>query len=1028
MKKVVLAVLLGMWAATGTVWAAHYGVIVGLNKYSSSYGAGALNGCVPDANNIYSNSIKRGGWTAGTVTKLLDSAGTKTAIRQAVSNYAATAVSGDTFFYFQSSHGGQNSGKSVYLCTYNADYDDTELAADLGKFAAGVKMVVMVDACHSGGLFQSVKAGTRALAPAAGGWDLAGNVTRIMDENRAAALARGTLGVEKLVSASEIGWVTAADYNQYSWDGNTGGLFTDKVIEGWTNAPASSCDLNGDKYANFWELYKYASNVAFNAEYEYTTAKAFNTNVLVSMIAGWVGSSAPGGLVVFSNMVDQVATVGQALVVPVGAYTSGTTTPAVVTMTTVQAGASYGSGRLTFTPSADGIYAFNFTATNATGGSASATLTVNALLAAPALSAATAIGNDRFTANWTAVAGAGNYALDVATAATFSPGGSGQLTVLATNLNTGLATGWEYVNGASNAGTYHKLITATDPGVVSPSFSTVGFTNALANFSVATFGGSTANGLVVSYSLDGGSSWTRAGTNTGATASSPYVMGSLALPAGALGQPAVRVKWHCPGATGSIGIRLQNLVVSGAQPAGASTLVVSGQSVAGTSQTVTGLEMGTPYYWRVRAVGNLNGPYSSTGTVTTTAADSAPAFAAIAGQSATVGELFALDVSSHVSGSPAPALALVSSTASGADYGFAGGTLSFTPSVSGAFAFVFRASNALGVAGATVDVAVAAAPVYVPTASIANLSSNSFSVNWTATTGGSTYQVQVATDGTFSGGGSGESVVVATNAANTNVAPQGWTYNISASSSGYPILGYSSNVVQSPVFSTVGLTSLAIDFKARTYGGLNALTNTVTVSISTDGGSNWAVVGTVTPTTTTLTSYGALDASAYVGFASVCVKWQALAAGANKGAGIQALSVTGTEPSGAGSILVDETVAALTYAVTGLEVDTPYHVRVRATGGTWSEIVSTTTTAGGGGATPAPEPVVITQMPVDGNPMCIQIQSAVGVTYALQYTTNLMAMTPVWVQVSATNGHGGVVTLEDADCSGVQRFYRIVKP
>jgi hypothetical protein len=390
--------------------------------------------------------------------------------------------------------------------------------------------------------------------------------------------------------------------------------------------------------------------------------------------------------------------------------------------------------------------------------------------------------------------------------------------------------------------------------------------------------------------------------------------------------------------------------------------------------------------------------------------------------------MFALDVSSHVSGSPAPALALVSSTASGADYGFAGGTLSFTPSVSGSFAFVFRASNALGVAGATVDVAVAAAPVYVPTASIANLSSNSFSVNWTATTGGSTYQVQVATDGTFSGGGSGESVVVATNAANTNVAPQGWTYNISASSSGYPILGYSSNVVQSPVFSTVGLTSLAIDFKARTYGGLNALTNTVTVSISTDGGSNWAVVGTVTPTTTTLTSYGALDASAYVGFASVCVKWQALAAGANKGAGIQALSVTGTEPSGAGSILVDETVAALTYAVTGLEVDTPYHVRVRATGGTWSEIVSATTTAGGGVETPVPQPVEITQVPIDGNPMCIQIQSAAGVTYALQYTTNLMAMTPVWVQVSATNGHGGVVTLEDADCSGVQRFYRIVKP
>ncbi|HRT06634.1 MAG TPA: caspase family protein, partial [Kiritimatiellia bacterium] len=627
MKKVLKIGLMAFLALAGIASAANYGVFVGLNKYNSSYiGSDSwLNGCVPDANHVYTNAILRGDWTAGTVTKLLDSAGTKAAIRTAISNGIATAVSGDTFFYYHSSHGGQNSGKSVYLCTYNADYQDTELAADLAKFASGVKVIVMVDACHSGGLFQSVKAGTRALAPASGGWDLAGNVTRLIEEIRTGELARGAKDAGKLISASEIGWVTAANYDQYSWDGDSGGLFTDKVIEGWTNAPASSCDLNGDKYANFWELYKYASNVAYNADYEYTTAMAYNTNVLLGSIAGWIGSAAPGGLVTFSNLADQVATVGQTLVVPVGAYTSGTTTPAVVTMSTVQAGASYGGGNLTFTPPTDGVYVFNFSATNATGGSASATLTVNALLAAPPLLAATGIGNDRFTANWSAVAGAASYALDVATATSFSPGGSGALSVLASNLNTGLSTGWEYVNGASNAGTYHKLITATDPGVVSPSFSTVGFTNALAGFSVATFGGSTANGLVVSYSLDGGSTWTRVGTNTSATASSPYVAGSMDLPAGALGQAGVRVKWHCPGATGSIGIRLQNLAVSGAQPAGASTLVVNGQGVAGTSQTVTGLAMGTPYYWRVRAVGNLNGPYSATGTVTTTAADSAPA-------------------------------------------------------------------------------------------------------------------------------------------------------------------------------------------------------------------------------------------------------------------------------------------------------------------------------------------------------------------------------------------------------------------
>jgi len=114
------------------------------------------------------------------------------------------------------------------------------------------------------------------------------------------------------VTSSEIGWITAADYDQYSWDGgpNGGGVFTDKVIEGWTNNPPNSCDLNGDNYANFYEFYDYSWDVANTAEYEYTTAMAHNTNVLLATLAGWVGDEPPGGLIVFSNMTAQTVTVG----------------------------------------------------------------------------------------------------------------------------------------------------------------------------------------------------------------------------------------------------------------------------------------------------------------------------------------------------------------------------------------------------------------------------------------------------------------------------------------------------------------------------------------------------------------------------------------------------------------------------------------------------------------------------------------------------------------------------------------------
>jgi hypothetical protein len=200
---------------------------------------------------------------------------------------------------------------------------------------------------------------------------------------------------------------------------------------------------------------------------------------------------------------------------------------------------------------------------------------------------------------------------------------------------------------------------------------------------------------------------------------------------------------------------LDDLVVQ-ASDAGSSELILNGQSVAGTSFEVTGLEMDTTYYFRVRAVGNLAGPNSEIGTARTTATDTAPSFDAIPDQAATVGVLFTLDVSAYDSGYPAPTLTLESSTANEGDYSFANGTLSFTPSAAGEFEFVFMASNALGTAMATANVAVASAPVYIPVASITDIASTSFTVNWTPCTGAMNYQVQVATNSDFaSGGGEG---------------------------------------------------------------------------------------------------------------------------------------------------------------------------------------------------------------------------------------------------------------------------------
>ena len=928
-----------------------YAVVVGLNNYASSYGASSLSGCVPDANHIYTNIIKRGEWNPLSVTKLLDSAATKTAIRAAISNYAATAVAGDTFFYFQSSHGGQYSGTSVFLCSHNADYPDTELAADLSGFATGVKVMVMVDACHSGGLFKSVEDGTYAVRLSKRGWDLAGIVSQIMDEQRAAKLAAGKRDVLSRVSSSEIGWITAADYDQYSWDGgpNGGGVFTDKVIEGWTNNPPASCDLNGDNYANFWELYDYSWDVANNSEYEYTTAMAHNTNVLLNVIAGWVGEEAPGGLVVFSNMTAQTMLVGDTLSFPVGAYTAGTNVPVTVTMSTVQDGASYADGLLTFTPATDGAYSFNFTGTNVNGGSATASLSVTATLPAPTLAAVTGIDNDRFTANWNAVAGAASYLLDVAISDAFSAGSGGD-DVLAEDFasltDTSVPSGWTTSGSSDLDYTGVGYFGASSPAykfktdgqwLQSPTFAT-GATN-LQFWAL----GNNGSGSTLAISGLVNSVWTLVDTVSVAEGPATYNV--------PLASQTTQLSFHF---TKVVNCGLDDLVVQ-AGDAGSSELILSGQSVAGTSFEVTGLDMDTTYYFRVRAVGNLTGPNSEIGSATTTATDTAPSFDAIPNQSATVGALFTLDVSAYDSGYPAPTLTLVSSTADAGDYSFADGTLSFTPSAEGNFEFVFQAQNALGTALATASVAVASAPVYIPVASIADVASTSFTVNWTPCTGATDYQVQVATNSDFTSGGGSEGNLLENGGfetgdstgwvkfeANYSVVttdPQEGTYHVTCSATD------TRDLMQAVNITGDGVTEYEVSFW---YKKPSATGNARIWSSWATGGQDSG--DSLQPTTylqaatewTKVTYYvvprsGAntlnFEVRTYNG---ATVLWDNFFVGPS--------SRANAAPR---AIQVDETVSALTYPVTGLEPETLYYARVRMAGGEWSEVVSETTLASG---------------------------------------------------------------------------------
>lgn len=247
-----------------------YGVFVGVNQYTY---ASSLTGCNLDATNMQTRCVK-GYWHQTNTVAMLDAAATKSAVRARLTALAAKAVSGDTVLYYQSSHGGNHTSggeytKDAYICLYDSGYEDYEMAEDLMQFASGVKVVIVLDTCHSAGMFKSVG------AAACSGSSFAVRVREIMAARQAAK------GVKSGIAADDIGWIAAADYDEYSYDSSQGGAFTVAMLSGWASGAA---DHDGDGRLNFHELWRYAREIATG--YGDTLAQCLNEDVLLSRFAG----------------------------------------------------------------------------------------------------------------------------------------------------------------------------------------------------------------------------------------------------------------------------------------------------------------------------------------------------------------------------------------------------------------------------------------------------------------------------------------------------------------------------------------------------------------------------------------------------------------------------------------------------------------------------------------------------------------------------------------------------------------------
>jgi hypothetical protein len=129
---------------------------IGLNVVDpNQYGGwdGALAGCVNDANAMQEVAVSRGFEPQ----MLLNADATAEAVRARLDAAAAELGEGDFLFLTYSGHGGQvpdeNNDEPDHLdetwCLYDTELVDDSLYGALCTFAAGVRIFVMSDSCHS---------------------------------------------------------------------------------------------------------------------------------------------------------------------------------------------------------------------------------------------------------------------------------------------------------------------------------------------------------------------------------------------------------------------------------------------------------------------------------------------------------------------------------------------------------------------------------------------------------------------------------------------------------------------------------------------------------------------------------------------------------------------------------------------------------------------------------------------------------------------------------------------------------------
>jgi len=241
---------------------------IGLNGVSAAAYAGwdgPLAACEFDANDMAAIAKSMGAKSTVLLTKKATRANTLAAMRAA----AKALKSGDFFLLTYSGHGGQvpdtngdeADGKDETWCLYDGQLIDDELYVELGRFAAGVRILVLSDSCHSGTI-------TRDLPPPPPPPDQRIKLMpdavarRVYDEHKAfydklqadvaaaANKARAGASTDPDAALAQVGaahqatalvgpfspavvLISGCQDNQTSMDGQHNGAFTEQLLKTW---------------------------------------------------------------------------------------------------------------------------------------------------------------------------------------------------------------------------------------------------------------------------------------------------------------------------------------------------------------------------------------------------------------------------------------------------------------------------------------------------------------------------------------------------------------------------------------------------------------------------------------------------------------------------------------------------------------------------------------------------------------------------------------------------------------------------